>query len=444
MTLNINFDAYALSDESAIVVGVSGGSDSLALLLLLQDYLSTLPKRPRLVAVTVDHDLRAESASEARYVAALCKLRGIEHHISLWEGDKPATGVPDAARKKRYQLLVEAAAKVGACRIFTGHTLDDQIETYLMRKERGAAVRGLAVMAEHTRLNNQFILTRPLLSKRRENLREFLSEKNIDWVDDPTNVDLHYERPRMRIEIKHDKQSDQALILAQINQAQKERSSVNAELAAHLIAHKGLIHVRPDGAIDVEKSGTDGLSADASALLFGILASLSGGKKYLPRPADMRRILHHLKSDRQKDERINIHGSVIERRAKYFRFWRENRHLPELRLDACESAIWDGRYHIKNYGKSGITVRSLDKLELQKHLRENDANKNELFFPALVTMPAIICNNIIIGCTVTDSADSNRAFSMVAVFSLFDHVLTGHDFELAAAVKAACCAKTRC
>ena len=89
--------------------------------------------------------------------------------------------MPDAARKKRYQLLAEAAAKVGACRIFTGHTLDDQIETYLMRKERGAAVRGLAVMAEHTRLNNQFILTRPLLSKRRENLREFLSEKNIDY-----------------------------------------------------------------------------------------------------------------------------------------------------------------------------------------------------------------------------------------------------------------------
>lgn len=442
MTLNTNFDAYDLSDENAIIVGVSGGSDSLALLFLLKDHIARLAKRPRLVAVTVDHDLREESAEEARYVALLCQANGIEHYTRLWKGEKPVTGVPAAAREKRYHLLREAAIEAGARRIFTGHTADDQIETYLMRIGRGAVGRGLAVMAEHTRLERQFMLTRPLLAVKREDLRAYLNDRNIKWVDDPTNLDMHYERPRMRQHLKDGELSDTAIVLAQIDHAQRERLRVNSQLASHLTTCEGLITLRQDGAIEVEKSGLDGLSFEAAALLFGVATSLSSGKKHLPRPADMERILHHLHSSNEQHRRINLHGSVIERRQKHYRFWRENRSMPELVLAGGESAIWDGRYNISNNSEEDIMVRCLTVSELQEYIKEQDIKRDQFFFPSLVSMPAILRNGTIIWHSATDSASFGPQFSIARVFSLFDHVLTGHDFELEAAVRVATCAKT--
>lgn len=121
---------------TAVVVAVSGGSDSLALLFLLDDLRKSRGAFPRIVAITVDHGLRAESAEEALYVADLCKAAGLDHNIVNWAGAKPATGLSAKAREARYRLLRDAAGEAETDVILTGHTLDDQDHNKIWPKSR--------------------------------------------------------------------------------------------------------------------------------------------------------------------------------------------------------------------------------------------------------------------------------------------------------------------
>ena len=125
-----------------VAVAVSGGGDSVALLLLLQE----TGARP-LAAVTVDHGLRPESAAEAAAVAALCSARGIAHTLLRWEEPAGAGNLQARAREARRRLIGDWARGRGIGAVALGHTLDDQAETFLLRLARGSGVDGLSGMA---------------------------------------------------------------------------------------------------------------------------------------------------------------------------------------------------------------------------------------------------------------------------------------------------------
>ena len=185
-------DLTALVDRGdRILVAVSGGPDSLGLLLLAHEALGD-----RSLAATVDHGLRPESADEARWVAKLCAERGIDHVIltAPMPGRAGRTAnVSARARALRYRLLEEHAARIGAERIATAHHADDQLETLIMRLNRGAGVAGLAgVRAKGGRI------IRPLLGWRRAELAAIVAAQGIAAVDDPSNVSDRFDRARLR------------------------------------------------------------------------------------------------------------------------------------------------------------------------------------------------------------------------------------------------------
>jgi tRNA(Ile)-lysidine synthase len=184
-------------NASALVLAVSGGPDSIALMWLAARWRNALSRGPALLAVTVDHGLRPESAREAREVKRLARTLGVAHRTMRWTDAKPKSGIPAAARAARYHMLASAARGNGANHILTAHTRDDQAETLLMRLLRGSGISGLAAMARESEREGVFI-ARPFLTISKSRLIATLERAGIDYADDPTNRDVGFTRPRIR------------------------------------------------------------------------------------------------------------------------------------------------------------------------------------------------------------------------------------------------------
>jgi tRNA(Ile)-lysidine synthase len=205
-----------LASLPALVLAVSGGPDSTALMLLAAHWARSRKRKPKVVAVTVDHGLRPESKREALAVKRLARVLGIAHRTLRWTGKKPATGLQEAARLARYRLLAEAARRVGAGAILTAHTSDDQAETVLLRLARGSGITGLGGMQRRTRLAPLFahpyprrgefdrgqtgalMLVRPLLDIPKSRLLATLATAKVPFAKDPSNEDPRFTRVRIR------------------------------------------------------------------------------------------------------------------------------------------------------------------------------------------------------------------------------------------------------
>ena len=186
-----------LKTAPSLVLAVSGGPDSVALMWLMARWQRSLVRAPRLTVVTIDHGLRREAAREAREVKRLATELGLPHRTLRWRGAKPKTGLPAAAREARYRLLAEAARAVGASHVLTAHTRDDQAETLLMRLFRGSGLAGLSAMAPLSERDG-IVLARPLLDVAKAQLIAPLKRAKVGFADDPTNRDTAFTRPRLR------------------------------------------------------------------------------------------------------------------------------------------------------------------------------------------------------------------------------------------------------
>lgn len=194
-----NLNALCPGDRG-IGLAVSGGPDSLALLIL---GAAAFPGRVE--AATVDHGLRADSADEARFVASHCAELGVPHRILTIAWDKKPSGNLQAiARDVRYTRLGEWARERGLDSVATGHHVDDQAETLLMRLNRGAGVGGLAGINPSRPLGTTvdggdlIMLLRPLLTWRRAELAAIVAAAGLNAIVDPSNADERYDRTRAR------------------------------------------------------------------------------------------------------------------------------------------------------------------------------------------------------------------------------------------------------
>ncbi|HLI13587.1 MAG TPA: tRNA lysidine(34) synthetase TilS [Alphaproteobacteria bacterium] len=179
-----------------IAVAVSGGADSMALMLLAHRWASA--RGGEAVGLTVDHGLRPEAAAEARRVAGWLKHRGISHRVLRWGEAKPITNLQAAARAARYRLLGEWCRRASVLHLLLAHQLEDQAETFLLRLGRGSGVEGLAAMAPVTETSDLRLL-RPLLTVPRARLAATLVAAKQDWLDDPSNRDPRHGRVRLRL-----------------------------------------------------------------------------------------------------------------------------------------------------------------------------------------------------------------------------------------------------
>ena len=188
------FDPFVRA--KALLIAVSGGPDSTALLLMAAEW-SKRRGKPRIEAATVDHGLRPESANEAKAVGEICARLGVGHRVLQWKGVKPTSRLQERAREARYRLLVDHAKAIGADALMTAHHADDQAETVLFRLLRGSGVAGLRGM-DLTTARDGMTIARPLIGLKKRDLIAFANARGAPFIDDPSNTDPRFARTRLR------------------------------------------------------------------------------------------------------------------------------------------------------------------------------------------------------------------------------------------------------
>ena len=186
-----------VADRQTLGLAVSGGADSLALMLLAVRWAGSLAKPPRLFVYSVDHGLRPEAADEVRFVLVEAAKLGLPARGLAWRNGHPQTGIQEAARAARYRLIGAAMAEDGGEMLLTAHHRNDQAETVLMRLAHGSGIEGLKGMEPFSVVEGVPIF-RPLLDIDPADLAALVTEAGLTPVADPSNADTAYERVRWR------------------------------------------------------------------------------------------------------------------------------------------------------------------------------------------------------------------------------------------------------
>ncbi|SIQ37796.1 tRNA(Ile)-lysidine synthase [Rhizobium sp. RU20A] len=334
-----------LTRPGPLLVAISGGSDSRALLLALH-----AAGGRNLVAATVDHRLRAESAAEADEVAALAATLSIPHETLPWHADKPRSGLMAAARMARYDLLCDAARRHGAVAVVTGHTATDQAETRTMRRLRSGdeTEAGMADAVLH--MPSGVWILRPFLSLERDTLRAYLRAAGHGWIDDPSNSDPRFERARLRRAGAVPDPVD-AFPLAGDRDLIRHRAAESGEAAAFLRIH---LQMPTPRIARLSPGFLAELPGPAARRALFTLARILGGRQHGPGRLAEDRLLAFLAAG--TPGRRTASRTVFDRRRDGLWLYRESRDLPSVTVPAGETTVWDNRLRIINPGPQALTV----------------------------------------------------------------------------------------
>jgi len=219
--------------QSSFCVAVSGGADSLALVLAVHQLSKTLSFQ--FSAVTVDHKLREQSTLEADKVHAWLSNYGIDHTILTWDHDVlPTSGIQEKAREARYSLMATYCKERKIPYLLTAHHLNDQLETFFMRLNNGSGLKGLCVMNEKTVLDEALYLIRPFLTLPATCLKQYLYDyfPKQPYLQDPSNEDERFERVQWRQALSH-LPLDLEMFLKTLNKLKATQQWIEDEIDDH-------------------------------------------------------------------------------------------------------------------------------------------------------------------------------------------------------------------
>jgi|CXWL01.1.fsa_nt_gi tRNA(Ile)-lysidine synthase len=346
--------ALAAAGEAPIVVALSGGGDSLALLHLLGERLGAA----KLHAIVVDHGLRFGAAEDARRALCFANAAGVKGEIATLAWPHGPKRAQQAAREARYRALCERARSIGARVIALGHTGDDQAETLLMRAAAGSGWRGLAAMALVAPApvwpeGRGMLVVRPLLGVRREALRSYLRSTRVDWLEDPANENPTFERVRTRARLAALEQSgfdpsrlrELAVVLGALA---RRVDAVAMDLVKATVRFEG-------EAAQVAAETWKEADAEARKRVLGVLIAAAAGAGRPPTPSALLRLDSALAAADFRG--MTLHGARLRWIGNEIQILRDlgalhgradgRPALAALSLPAGEEIVWDGRLALR-------------------------------------------------------------------------------------------------
>lgn len=361
-------------------LAVSGGGDSTALAVLV----TRLRPAREVVLLTMDHGLRQEAALDVAAVEALGRRLG-RPVVRLAPRTAPCGSLQAWARAERYARLAEAARRHGLAAVATGHTLEDQAETVLLRLARGSGLKGLGAMRPVSRLAGLTVL-RPLLGVSRQALREVLVACAVPWREDPSNADPRFDRVAMRrlapqlaaVGLTSTRLAQTARHLARAGEVVD--TAVEALLAEAMTSDRA-------GAVRLARGPLGAAPDEVRLRALAAAVQKAGGRAHPPRFAALS----------AADAAMAVPGgSTTLGRARLraddagILLWREARGLAPLALGSGEEGVFDGRFHVALAPDCPpVQVRAIGTVQAR-------AVPTDAFGPAVATAPAIVCEGTVV------------------------------------------------
>lgn len=389
-----------LAGFERLVLAVSGGPDSLALLFLVAEWKARGGTTAQVSVVTIDHALRPEAAAEAAFVSERSARLGFPHATLKWvHGEKISSGLAEAARQARYGLLeTHAAALLPKVRtaVVTAHTEHDQAETFLMRLARGSGIDGLASMARVRPLspNSEIELVRPFLIFPKSRLIALLEARSETWCNDPTNSNDAYERVRLRAVletlsgagIRVDALGRSARRLGSARDA-LSYASREFERTLSLSLNNNIFASLDRGAF------SQGPRLLRERVIAGLIGS-HGGETPPPELLEIEALVTALET--RERGMATLGGAVISVGPRVIRIWREEGRIgkDDLRLSPGSRHLWDNRFWVTTDTvlEHPVSVRALGKAGY-KLVNETGPVKEHLPARAVHALPAFWSGN---------------------------------------------------
>jgi len=331
-----------------LAAAISGGADSMALIILANAWARA--RGGDVVALTVDHGLRPAATDEAARVAAWMLGQGIAHETLHWSGEKPRTGIQQAAREARYRLLEDWCRRAGVLHLLLGHQRQDQAETLLLRAAAGSGLDGLAGMTP-LRETAAVRILRPLLDASPTALRATLRGRGQSWIDDPSNDDPTFARVRVRRDLAELDTGIDGLV-STARSLGRARVALEAT-AAGLIADVVRLHLA--GYATVDRDRLMAAPEDIALRALGTVVTAVGGRQHRPPLDKLERLFAGIADGRAM---TLARARVLAPAGGCLTIVREARGLPEaINLEPGAEVLWDGRFRVVLDARADIDAR---------------------------------------------------------------------------------------
>ncbi|MEK6747550.1 MAG: tRNA lysidine(34) synthetase TilS [Pseudomonadota bacterium] len=382
-----------------VAVAVSGGADSMALLLLANDWAKA--KNGKVVALTVNHNLRSEAAAEALQVRKWCEYLGIDQYTLCWQPPSPIhTSIQENARNARYELMLEWCRENNILHLLTAHHLDDHVETMFFRLARGSGLDGLSAISAQ-RIVEGVRLLRPLLKIPKARLITTLKKRNQEWLEDPSNHNSSYARVHIRQQLAQiDNNIDikkRSVIIAE--QFGKFRNILENKLVSQIT---NCVSVFSKGYATINIQEFNNLDGEISLKALASLIRTLSGSDHPPRTSQLQSLKQLIKNN-ELNSKYSIGGLLFEAvKGNIILVYREyNAISPPIVVEPDMSVLWDKRFVIKissDTKNTHIRVQALGSRGLvevrknAKHLLKNmPPDRIIRTFPSLWSLEELLC-----------------------------------------------------
>ena len=377
--INSNF---TFEKNPHVGLSISGGPDSMALLLLVRDWIRS--KSGKITVFHFDHKIRKNSSREAKWLKTYVSKLGIKFHLLNWDRNEKLVLNMKNAREARYEKILELSKKLKVIHLMTAHHSNDNLETYYMRKKRNSCTLGLSSIPKILIKENLQII-RPLLSFSKERLIKTCNFFNVKWVEDSSNLNIQYERPRVRKELKEKSTSQLTKIDKEFNKIKKYNEIMERKIRNFFLNYLNFFEY---GVFQIDKNRFLECSKELKIEILKKILTTSSGKIFPPRDVSIRNLIKSMQSNRCF--RYTLHSCLLEINSKKISVFRETSSIREVKkiIPKGKPYLWDNRFFLysKNFKIECEKINVENWVFLKKYF---SFKKNHLNFLILSSLPLV-------------------------------------------------------